>query len=62
MNKKEVIEKFQNAATDFIGGHAVDDDPHLQEPGAFQEHEQHRCAAIDVRTAGVHEAAGGGSE
>ena len=23
--KKEVIEKFQNAATDFIGGHAVDD-------------------------------------
>ena len=23
--KKEVIEKFQNAATDFIGGHAVED-------------------------------------
>jgi HAD superfamily hydrolase (TIGR01490 family) len=23
--KKEVIEKYQNAATDFIGGHAVDD-------------------------------------
>ena len=23
--KSEVIEKFQNAATDFIGGHAVDD-------------------------------------